>query len=132
MLEIGVGAELGSLKYYMFDQPEFNTFNREIIPHIEQRGFPKLLKVKDVPVQPLSKILSDTLRPDQEIDFMDVDCEGLDLVVLKSNDWKRFRPRMLVAEVDPDNPETHQFMRRIHYALFAKTFSSTFYIDTKR
>lgn len=28
-----------------------------------------------------------------EIDFMNVDCDGLDLSVLQSNDWERFATR---------------------------------------
>jgi FkbM family methyltransferase len=38
------------------------------------------------------------------IDLLDVDCEGLDLTVLQSNDWDRFRPRNVLAESHLDPP----------------------------
>jgi FkbM family methyltransferase len=51
-----------------------------------------------VPTQPLAQVLEARLPPGQQIDLLDVDCEGLDLVVLQSNDWRRFRPTLVLAE----------------------------------
>ena len=34
-----------------------------------------------------------------DTDFQSVDVEGLDLDVLRSSDWAKYRPRMIVAEV---------------------------------
>jgi FkbM family methyltransferase len=43
-------------------------------------------------------------RPTGEIDLLDVDCEGHELVVLRSNDWERFRPRVVLVEFHPGSP----------------------------
>jgi FkbM family methyltransferase len=51
-----------------------------------------------VATQPLAAILEERLPPGQQIDLLDVDCEGLDLDVLQSNDWQRFRPTVVFAE----------------------------------
>jgi hypothetical protein len=33
------------------------------------------------------------------IDFMSIDVEGSEMAVLRSNDWERYRPRVIVIEV---------------------------------
>lgn len=59
----------------------------------------------EVLAQPLSKILEEHVPELQEIDFLSVDCEGHDLVVLKSSDWARFRPKVVVVEDHGDRIE---------------------------
>lgn len=51
-----------------------------------------------VQAKPLRLILEEHLPPAQEIDFLSVDCEGHDIEVLKSNDWRRFRPLVVLVE----------------------------------
>jgi FkbM family methyltransferase len=40
-------------------------------------------------------------RPIGEIDLLDIDCEGHEVAVLRSNDWDRFRPRVILVECHP-------------------------------
>jgi FkbM family methyltransferase len=55
-------------------------------------------------------------RPAGEIDLLDIDCEGHDLVVLQSNDWQRFRPRVILAEHRPGaNDELRRFLSEVGY-----------------
>jgi hypothetical protein len=64
---------------------------------------------------------------------MTVDAEGFDLDVLKSNDWTRFRPEMVVAECfemdlgTPVNDPTTSFMKSVDYDLVAKAANSVFF-----
>ncbi|HEX3616086.1 MAG TPA: FkbM family methyltransferase [Solirubrobacteraceae bacterium] len=51
-----------------------------------------------VTMRPLASVLEEHLPAGQGIDLLDVDCEGLDLEVLQSNDWQRFRPTIVLAE----------------------------------
>jgi FkbM family methyltransferase len=51
-----------------------------------------------VETRTLADVLAQYLPADQPVDVLDVDCEGHDLVVLQSNDWSRFRPRVILAE----------------------------------
>jgi FkbM family methyltransferase len=56
-----------------------------------------------------------------EIDLLDVDCEGMDLTVLQSNDWHRFRPRVVLAESHDDPPaDLESFMERAGYERVAR------------
>ena len=51
-----------------------------------------------VPSRPLADILVDYLPEGTNIDFINIDCEGRDADVLRSNDWGRFRPSVAVVE----------------------------------
>jgi FkbM family methyltransferase len=46
----------------------------------------------------LASLLSEYMPPGVEIDFMSVDCEGLDEEILRGNDWERFKPNYLLVE----------------------------------
>jgi len=46
----------------------------------------------------LAAILDEHLPSGQTIDFMTIDAEGHDLSVLRSNDWQKYRPRVLAVE----------------------------------
>jgi FkbM family methyltransferase len=48
--------------------------------------------------------LLEEYRPSGDIDLLDVDVEGHELEVLRSNDWARFRPRVVLVEHHPGAP----------------------------
>lgn len=67
---------------------------------------------------------------------MSIDVEGLDLTVLRSNDWSRFRPKYVLAEAlemrdvrDVQQTELHAFMEGVGYSLYAKTVNTLFFMD---
>jgi len=46
----------------------------------------------------LASLLAEFVPRGTAIDFMSVDCEGLDEEILRGNDWQRFRAKHLVVE----------------------------------
>ena len=112
-LEIGVSRERGSLTYYFIaeDSP-MNSFSSDFLRQIEM-----LDQVRsEIPVStmPLAEILERHVPPGQSIDFMNVDVEGHDFEVLESNDWKRFRPRIIVVEDEKLDPRESQIVRMLN------------------
>jgi FkbM family methyltransferase len=97
-LECGVAEVAGRLTFYRFDEPAVNSFSREVSEARAAEGHFRLIDRTEVPTRPLAEILSEHLSPGRPIDFLNVDAEGLDLEVLRSNDWSRFRPKVVVAE----------------------------------
>lgn len=80
---------------------------------------------------PLKEVLDLYMPPGQEIDFMNVDVEGMDYEVLQSNDWNKFRPYILLVEIIPArtieevlNSEINAFFKKLGYSLFAKCFNT--------
>ncbi len=136
-LEVGISRQSGSAEYFMFDDPAYNGFDRELAELRAGNGF-KLREVRSMAVRPLREVLSDCIAPEAPIDFMSIDVEGHELEVLQSNDWSVFRPRMLVielADVAMDQLEDNactQFLRTMGYRPWGKTFHSFFFVPGER
>lgn len=96
-LEYAVGLKTKSQNFYEFDEPALNTLSRKRAKYICKHTKYKLLNTRLVQVLPLKKILRDFCM--QKIDLLNVDVEGEELAVLRSGDWKRFRPRFIVLEI---------------------------------
>lgn len=67
--------------------------------------------------------------------FLSVDVEGLDLQVLKSNDWSKYKPRVVLIESldfsldNLDNSEIYKFLVSRGYHLAAKTMHTLFFVN---
>lgn len=68
----------------------------------------------EIQVENLSTILHVHLDKGREIDVLNVDCEGHDLKVLRSNDWRYFKPRVIVVE-DSEKTEDGQESEIDHF-----------------
>lgn len=131
-LEIGIANEPGVLTYFSFEEPALNTFD----PEVAMSRTSALLERRKIPVYPLKQILSKNLPTGEAIDFLSIDVEGLDLAVLRSNDWTKYRPRYVMAEAlemrdvrDVQRTELYDFMEDVGYSLYAKTVNTLFFID---
>jgi FkbM family methyltransferase len=71
--------------------------------------------------QTLRQLLDAHLPTGTSIDLLTVDCEGQDLNVLRSNDWSKYRPKMILVEDwrDEDQSEVVAFCRAKGYRLIA-------------
>jgi FkbM family methyltransferase len=104
-LEVGIAANKGSMQFFCFNEPALNTFDSEVAK-VRNTGKPyKIVKTVDIPIMPLADILSQYVEEGMKIDFLTIDVEGLDLQVLESNDWARFRPDFILVEDTKFNVE---------------------------
>ena len=136
-LEVGVSCTPGELVYYAFDEPALNTFDEKRARKIHAETKYNLVSETAVKVERLDELLGAHLCDRQELVFLTVDVEGRDLDVLRSNDWERFRPRMVVAEgkdffLESKIDEVGDFLRGQGYRLCAKTRGSWFFWDCRK
>lgn len=132
-LELGVSMMPSNMKYYLFNEPALNTFDPSLAKERDGLRNFRMIGTKDVPSLPLSSILDTHLPANQTIDFLSVDVEGLDLQVLQSNDWNKYRPRFVVAEclktdilsINTD-PIVH-YLVSLGYKALAKTGNSVIF-----
>jgi FkbM family methyltransferase len=127
-LELAVAEEEGELTYYEFEAPQLNGFNKELA---EARGnIPGCVMTGTsiINARPLRTILSAHLPSGKEIDFLSVDVEGLDLEVLRSNDWQAYRPLLVLVEEaeaatlgDSCDTPIARFLAECEYKPLAKT-----------
>lgn len=137
-IELGVARDEGTLDYFIFNEPALNGFSQELSnSRSSANGTYKVIDVKKVKVLPLSKILEENSCEGKVIDFMSVDVEGLDFEVLSSNDWSRFRPTYVLAEMlgsslsDLEHDEVALLMRKNGYEVFAKCMNTVFFKDSQ-
>jgi FkbM family methyltransferase len=136
-LEVGISASRQVLKYHIFNESVFNGFSEDVAHKYDGFSGAKLLSTTEIQTIPMSELLDKHLPAGQSIDFLNIDVEGLDLEVLKSNDWAKYRPSViavedgeLVALLDSSETEISRFMRGVGYSPYCKTPLTTFYSET--
>lgn len=66
----------------------------------------------------------------QPIDFLSIDVEGLDMKVLRSNDWQIYQPRVVLVEIldstleEIFKNEAYAFLQSQGYLLYAKAVNT--------
>lgn len=134
-LEIGISNTQGELKYHMFNESALNTFSAvEANKKNGLRNY-KIIGTKLIPTFSLEYIFDNYLDDKQTIDFISIDVEGLDLEVLKSNDWNRYRPQLVLIEDLQrlslnefiTNSELYSYLNLLNYELVAKTLNTLFF-----
>lgn len=134
-IQLGVSSNPGILTYYIFNDPALNTFDKTTAESRVLEGEYHIIRKESVAVERLDKILKLHLRQNTSIDFLSIDVEGLDLEVLKSNDWDLFRPKVVLVEElgmnleDLSTSPVVSFMRKNNYKFFAKTYNTLFFED---
>ena len=103
-LELAISDEPKSLTYYEFNENALNGFDKSMVAKAESFSF-KVVGTRTIQTVTLAHVLDKYLPSGQTIDFMNVDVEGLDEQVLRSNNWNKYRPRILLAE----EVETHNW-----------------------
>lgn len=135
-LNVGVGRTSATLPYHRFSDPAVNTFSAVEAEKWKNKKWIEYLGATTVPIKPLAIILDEVLPPNTIIDVCSIDVEGFDLQVLESNDWNRFRPRVIVVEdhsftlADKDTSPVYQFLTERGFRLENKLQFSLFFKDT--
>ena len=114
-VNIGIGSMKGERTFYEMSADTISTFSEEEVHRFQREGY-ELVSTQKIPVLPLTDIFTRYLA-DKHVDFMSVDVEGLELEVLKSNDWSRFRPSLAIVEINRGGNEIITFLKECGYLL---------------
>jgi FkbM family methyltransferase len=132
-VNVGIGKNPGVLDYYRMSSSPMNTFSREFAEKAQKEGV-NIVEVVKIPVITLCDLLDKYLPPGQHIDFISIDCEGLDLSILQSNDWSKYRPDFILIEIHSDGRNWEipscsvtQYMREQGYEIVGQGFVTTLY-----
>lgn len=134
-LEVPISEKEDTLTYYMFNEPALNGFSRQLSDERTEKGNYKLIDTKELKTKTLASVLIEYLSPNSQIDFLSIDVEGLDLSVLKSNDWDKYKPKVIIVEILKNSIETlleHEitcFLKEKKYDFYAKSMNSVFFIN---
>lgn len=135
-LNFGVGDSEGQLTFHVMSARTLNTFSAEEARSASEKGRAKIERTLQLPVRPVGEVLSMHFA-DAAPDFLSLDVEGLDLSILKSWDFSRWRPRVACVETviygggrgegQRDDIATH--LQDCGYFAYAHTHVNTLFVD---
>lgn len=125
------------LTYYAFNDPALNGFSKELSEIRNSHSSYFIKFTKDIETTTLEDILDKNLPKNQEIDFLSIDVEGLDFMVLRSNNFEKYKPKVILIEIlefnlnDIKNNEIAKYLRFYDYSIYAKTVNTNIFINDK-
>jgi FkbM family methyltransferase len=94
---VGLGPETATATFFEFENPAANTFDPAARDAYLAKGW-RMVRSQELPIRPLGQIVAE--RAPDRVDFLNVDVEGLDAVVLRSFDFERYRPMLVCVETN--------------------------------
>jgi FkbM family methyltransferase len=133
-LEMPVSDKKETLPFYIFKETALNSFSKEHADALEAKSEHRVESVVNIQTDTLLSILDNYLPVNIKIDFMSIDAEGFDFNIVKSNDWQKYRPGMVLLESEPDpdyflSSDLYRYMQDNDYSFYAKSFKTFFVKD---
>ncbi|MBT6440537.1 MAG: FkbM family methyltransferase [Flavobacteriales bacterium] len=135
-IEKPISDEKQILTYYAFNEPALNGFSKELSDsRVKEENNYHIIFEKDIETSTLEEVLDTNLPRHQEIDFLSIDVEGLDFMVLKSNDFEKYKPKVILIEIlgsslsDIDNNEISILLKKFNYLIYAKAVNTVIFIE---
>jgi FkbM family methyltransferase len=137
VLEAGIGADAAKeADYYVMNEDALNTFSKEEAEHQVEanKGRIAIREVIKLPLLNINDVMAEHFRGAPT--FLSVDTEGLDLAILKSIDYGRFRPKIICAETlmassKRTRREIPEFLATRGYVTRGGSFVNTIFVDSK-
>ena len=124
------------LTYYAFNGSALNGFSKELSEERDGVGDYFIKFTKDIETTTLEQVLDDNLPINQEIDFLSIDVEGLDFNVLKSNNFEKYKPKIILIEILGSNmnnldDEVFNYLKQYNYRFHAKSVNTAIFINNE-
>lgn len=116
--------------FYIFNEPALNTLDQNVAREKSKIHGYRIEKEVLLKSQRLETLLERKLPKGQHIDFMSIDVEGVDLDVVRSNNWERFIPDVVLVESIGLNIENIKddpivtFLGSKGYRVFSKLYNT--------
>ena len=123
-----ISNEEKEIDYHVFNENALNgNIKEEKIKIIKDMGY-KLERTKKVQSITLNKILETHKEKFNKIDLLDIDVEGHDLEVLKSIDLNKFKVHVILIEVEYNESEIDEYLKKYGYKSHILVDRNKFYI----
>lgn len=118
--------------FYVMDSPTLNTFSEQEMQRYVGMGHKVTDKLK-VNLLDINRILESS----GELDFFNIDIEGLDFIILQMINFEKYRPKCICVESityeinrEPQKlKDLLSFMSSKDYVLYADTFINSIFVD---
>jgi FkbM family methyltransferase len=132
-LEIPISDKKEFLLFYTFNEPAVSGFLEDLSLERAKKDGYKIVRSEKMETKTLEEIFDKYLPTNKFINFLSIDVEGFDFKVLKSNNWNKYRPKVVLFEaigdtiIDLLKSDSFLFMKDKGYVPFAKTVNTIFY-----
>jgi|GEM_PF-827144 len=136
VLAAGIGiTDVAEADYYVMSQPQQSTFDKAHAEKFVREKGCKIERVVKMPLININRAMTEHFKGTAP-DYLSIDVEGLEFAILKTIDFKRFRPKVicietLVANTLKHNPEITAYMTSPDrgYEVRGMSYPNTFYMD---
>ena len=120
------------LPFYIYDDRnvdsgQVSTISEQFKNRVINRFGDGYSKVVNIQTLKLSTILKDITH----IDFLSIDCEGVDIDVINSHDFSKVRPKLIGLEHSMEEQVLLDTMNSYNYVLIHKTTGNSFFAAKK-
>lgn len=138
VLNVGVSpANTTEADFYIFDCVGLNTFDKEEALYRDKIGTYKIEKVVKVELKNINQIIEENFETYP--DFLSIDIEGLDLVVLQSLNLAKYPIPLICAEtctysenhIKPKDKRIEEFLVGKGYSVYADTYINTIFANNE-
>jgi FkbM family methyltransferase len=130
---IGIDGKDSEADYYVISgDGQLNTFSKESAERLPviSGGYHTIQKVLRLPLLGINGLMQKHWGGPPTL--LSIDVEGLELPILQSIDWKRYRPAVVCVETGRDaNPAIHKLMAAQAYNVRGGTFLNTIFVDRR-
>jgi FkbM family methyltransferase len=135
-LNIGVGSNNKSeADFYIMSSRAMNTFSQAEAERYQSYGSLNIEKKIKIPLIQINQIISDNFSTKPNLISLDV--EGLDIEIIKTFDFVRYRPEIFCIETltytedksESKIPEIISHMETKNYFLYADTYINSIFVD---
>jgi FkbM family methyltransferase len=118
-LNIGIAPKKKMETFYITDPDTLSSFDRKTSMREARRyggGIVSELQIECLPLTELFAIAAKE-HSGKTVVLLSVDCEGYDLEVLRSLDWKIYRPSVVLVEINQGGSKIEELLRGVGYQL---------------
>jgi len=139
-LNVGVGINAGEFAdFYIMNVPTLNTFSKTEADRYSTYPDKHIKEVVKLPLLTVNEIIEKNFN-NKTPNFVSVDVEGMDMEIIKSFDFKKYRPEVFCIETltyTENNTEEKlnniiDYMKQEGYFLYADTYINSIFVEEKK
>jgi FkbM family methyltransferase len=132
---VGFNKVIEVADFYIMSSRALNTFSKEEAERVSKLGLNKIEQVIQIELININDIFS-KYYPDNDLDFLSLDVEGLDQKILESIDFEKYKPKVICVETIEFNESRIikkqqaivDFLISMGYFIYADTSINTIFV----
>ncbi|RZJ83274.1 MAG: FkbM family methyltransferase [Chryseobacterium sp.] len=134
-INIGISSEKGSAEFYIISVPTLNTFSKHDAENYKNEGNYSISEVITIPTNSITNIIEE-YNLGEFPQFLNVDAEGIDEIIIKSIDFSKSYPIVICIETltfsstgnGIKNDSVEKYLSQNGYMVYADTNINTIFV----